>query len=245
MRAGGEKAQQILRDGAAGLNVSGDWVSYRAIRENNALYRVRIDGSDRALMTSDNCANLFVKDEWIYYSNTKEGNAPYKVRTRSGDRQALGEKGKLLFLEADCLRYASEDGKNLFRLNIWDGGEETLLKKQWFAAVRMVDGQPYYVTDQKGMVRMRMRSDGGGKEEVLRLTGGVYGYATLGDRLVLSLRADDEKAKVIVAYDLKTPKGPRQLADTSTEALCRGARGGLYYGIYRFDPADDAGNKVL
>jgi outer membrane protein assembly factor BamB len=249
MRAGGEEARRILQDGAASLNVNGDWIYYRAIREGNALYKVRTDGSEKTLLTGNNCANLFVKDEWIYYTNAGEGNALYKIRIEGDDNQALGEKGTLLFIEADYLYYASEDGKNLFRLNIWDGGKEALLKKQWFGAIRMIDGQLYYVADQKGMVLMRMRSDGGGKEEILRIDGKLYCYAISGDRLVLSLRAGAEKAEVIVSYDLNAPKNPRQAADISTEALCMDARGGLYFlnndGVYRLDPAGDTARKIL
>ncbi len=246
VRSGGGSMHRILPEAVGSLNVIGDWIFYRAVNENNAMYRVRTDGSEKTLVTGDSCASLYCKGEWIYYQNAGEDNAFYRINLDGSGREYLKNKGFMHFIQGDYLYYSTPDDNNLLRMNITTLRNETLLKKQWHASTRMMEGKLYTIIDMKGMVILRMNEDGSEKEDLLKVDGKAYCCAVQDGQLALSVRT--EEGERILNYPLDSLKDPQTLMTDSTDALCMDARGRLYAlnsdGLYLLDLKNNTAVKV-
>jgi len=48
--------------------------SYCNGKDDNKIYKIKPDGSDRKLLSETSAVNLIIKDDWIYYIDSTPGN---------------------------------------------------------------------------------------------------------------------------------------------------------------------------
>jgi hypothetical protein len=116
---------QISDDDSKYLNTAGEWIYYVNGSDNDCLYRICTDGTQRTKICDDACGSINVDDGWIYYSNASDGGKLYKIRTDGTQRERLGEnKCGRICTAGDWVYYEDEsDSGNLRRIHkdgTWD-----------------------------------------------------------------------------------------------------------------------------
>ena len=66
----------------------GDWIHYVNGLEDNKIYKIRIDGTQKQKVCDDHAGYLNVIDDWIYY--VKGFDKLYKIRTDGTGDQLIG-----------------------------------------------------------------------------------------------------------------------------------------------------------
>jgi fibronectin type 3 domain-containing protein len=66
----------------------GDWIYYYALREN-ALYKVKVDGTNKTKILNANILSMVVKDNFIYYINAGDNATIYRVGTDGSGCKSL------------------------------------------------------------------------------------------------------------------------------------------------------------
>jgi hypothetical protein len=60
--------------------ISDEWIYYSDLLDDNKLYKIKIDGTDKVKLRNSKSIFITVDDEWIYYSNYSHGGYIYKIR---------------------------------------------------------------------------------------------------------------------------------------------------------------------
>lgn len=97
----------------------GDTLFYADYADNNALYRIKKDGTDKTKISSDDVFSINVIGEWVYYIASNENNQVYKVKTNGNDRTQLTEDSAgYLYVQDDSVFYTNlNDNNGLYGIN--------------------------------------------------------------------------------------------------------------------------------
>jgi putative cell wall-binding protein len=82
----GTNYSTISDDIAEYINVSGDWVYYSNLSDNNKLYKIKIDGTGKTKINDDDAMYINIAGEWIYYATNLEDDT-VKVKIDGTERQ--------------------------------------------------------------------------------------------------------------------------------------------------------------
>ncbi len=190
----------------------GDWVYFSEYGENFALYKMRLDGSDRQLVCADGAASLNVVGDWIYFSNVGDNNRLYKVRTDGSLLTKLADdRCGSLCVSGDRIYYINaDDGDTIYRIGT-DGSERAPFFKQ--ASTLFIDGDWLYFSSPDEKNLMRIRLDGTDDQLLLgdvwnvhiRIQDGWLYYMTDSNGLTIMRMPPDasEKAEEVWRYDAK------------------------------------------
>lgn len=121
--------------------IKGEWIYYIE-SSSKKMYKVKVDGSEKHLITDRKVYQKIVEGEWIYYMDTQftddivNGNL-YKMRLNQENETLVSEGVGDILVKGDWIYYTDNcyDG-NLYRMKA-DGSEKKLLHKnvQWIEGV--------------------------------------------------------------------------------------------------------------
>ncbi|MEG1012016.1 MAG: DUF5050 domain-containing protein [Ruthenibacterium sp.] len=74
--------------------------------DENKLYKVHINGSQRQKLTDDACYSIGVVGNYVYYSSESEDDALYRIKTDGSERTLLsGDKTFYINVVGDWIYY--------------------------------------------------------------------------------------------------------------------------------------------
>ncbi len=71
------------------LNYSDGWLYYLNRDDNNKIYRVRTDNTQKTPINNESSLLINIVGDWIYYINSNEDDKCYRIRTDGSDRQMV------------------------------------------------------------------------------------------------------------------------------------------------------------
>ncbi len=245
----GGAGQKLSSDWAAHINIIGDWVYYVSQSDGGKVYRIRTDGSDRVELSEDTCSGLCVIGDYIFYINTHENNEIYRMKTDGSEREAFSKPASVIFSDGESLYFIGRDYHALVKAAL-DSGELKVLTDKAAYRAQIVDEWIYYITDNNGMVLMRLPIEGGKAEEVYRSSGKLSSFAISGAHLISSERMADKTESVYI-YNLSDMTLLHSLSDFSSDSICIASDGGVYFGnymdsdrFYRLDAVNGTAKKI-
>lgn len=78
----------VTDDTAEFINVSGDWIYYSNVSDENKLYKIKTDGTGKIKINDDDAMFINVMDDWIYYGISTSDDT-IKVKTDGTERQIV------------------------------------------------------------------------------------------------------------------------------------------------------------
>ena len=109
---------------SGGFAFQGEYLYYANYSDNNALYRIKKDGSDVQKITSDSVACINVIGEWVYYIADNDNRTIYKIKIDGNQRDQLTlDSASYLYVRDDSIYFTNQnDNNNLYGINT-DGGD--------------------------------------------------------------------------------------------------------------------------
>ena len=68
IRYDSSQSTRIVDDVVSKINVTGEQIYYIPAYDSHAIYKARLDGSERTKVIADTALDLFVEGKWIIYS---------------------------------------------------------------------------------------------------------------------------------------------------------------------------------
>lgn len=75
-------------DQAEFLNVAGDWIYYSNASDENKLYKIKTDGTNKTKISDETALFIQVAGDWVYYANNSSEQI-IKVKTDGSERQIM------------------------------------------------------------------------------------------------------------------------------------------------------------
>lgn len=205
----GNSVGNIINDGYfAG---QGEWIYYSNPLDNNKLYEVRIDGTNKTKMDDETSYYINVCGDWVYYSSE---SGLYKIKTDGTGKFKLSNDSALYVnVIEDWIYYAGsrfdENGKGIYKIRT-NGTEKTKLCGDGAEYVNVVGDWIYYTntdTAQNEYFNLyKIRTDGTQKTKLsndfcrnLNVVGDWIYYSNLNsdDKGLYKIRTDGtQKAKI-------------------------------------------------
>lgn len=119
-------------DNCYSLNVADGWIYYQNFNDDDTLYRIRTDGTDREQLLDCDTEYLNLRGEWIYYCLDEEdesaGTEIRRVRLDGSDDQrvAVGSCLRLNVLD-EWIYYVDDDNLDLYRVAPTGGDPERVV----------------------------------------------------------------------------------------------------------------------
>ena len=145
----------------------GDWIYY--YDRGYGLSKIKIDETNKTLITDDHIENINVIGDWIYYINGSDQGTIYKIRTDGTEKTKICNMDLVwdLIVVADWMYYSKYDS-NTFSYKLYkmktDGTEQTMFStNDSYDDFIVVDGWIYYSNgiDQEYLCSLyKMRVDG-------------------------------------------------------------------------------------
>lgn len=86
--------------------INGDYIYYSSDFDNDKLYRIKVDGTEKTRILNERAVYITVYGEWIYFSNYSYGGNIYKIRIDGTGRTKLNNTHSInLRIEGGMLHY--------------------------------------------------------------------------------------------------------------------------------------------
>lgn len=107
--------------------IDGSWIYYSSNCYNYNLYKIRINGEDRASLLNSSVVDLNLDKSWVYFSNYSFGGYLFKIRKDGLGLTKLNEDYSTNIIVKDKLiLYQSVDDKKYYQI-LKDGSEKQLV----------------------------------------------------------------------------------------------------------------------
>ena len=153
--------------GNGGISVeASDWLYFMNYADQNALYRIRADGSGEEKVSSDQGYSLNYLDDWIYFINGSDGNRIYKMNLDGSNKEAVHEDMASLVSVADEWIYYinesrpenTEEYEKIFRVRT-DGTQREKITEEKASRFYLYEDQIYYLGGEESKL-YRIGMDG-------------------------------------------------------------------------------------
>lgn len=140
-----------------------EWIYYRNSSDDDRLYKVKIDGSQKTKITDDRPRYINVVSDWLFYSNEADKNKLYRIKTDGTQRTKIDDDsvGNIL-VEGNTIYFSKSVGTDAFggiyQMNV-DGTSKIELADGIISCINVVDGWIYY-SDFSGGRIYKMKVDG-------------------------------------------------------------------------------------
>lgn len=164
---GADDARLISSDAAWFINVRGDWVYYSNRDDNNRLYRIRRNGSERSPLTDGPAWFVTVVEDRIYYISEQDDYNIYRINTDGTDRIRIGDDPAWhMNLDQQWIYYINqaEEGR-MYRISL-DGGSREELTAYPVGHI-LVDGDLVFHTNEDDGGRLYLGTTDGSDTEAL------------------------------------------------------------------------------
>ena len=113
----------------------GDWIYYRNHNDNNWLYKIKKDGTEKTIIIDDAPYNINVIGDWIYYTNEYYYENLYKIKTDGSERTPVSEdmtdfimaKGDWIYFTSVGTDIGGTDYQ-MRKIRVIDNNKESLLE---------------------------------------------------------------------------------------------------------------------
>ncbi|MDW7740284.1 MAG: DUF5050 domain-containing protein [Bacillota bacterium] len=154
----------ITSDSAWFINVLNDWIFYVNRDDQNHLYRIRTDGSDRSVVIADSVWFLNLVDGWLYYVNEDDAYNLYRIDTAGNNEQRLNTDYSWFLNVVDGWIYYinQSDRDTIYRISL-DGSDKEQVNDVFTSGITVTeDGWIYYINEADRSRLARVRVDGTG-----------------------------------------------------------------------------------
>jgi len=157
----GSGARIIGTDAAWFINVSGDFIFYSNRDDNNRLYRIKIDGSDRLALTDGGAWFVTLVDGWIYYVSEDDEYRIYKINIDGSGRIRISDDTAWFINVVDEWIYYINRSKEdtIYRIKT-DASENTQITDYTACCINVYDDWIYHSNENDGSKLYKIRPDG-------------------------------------------------------------------------------------
>lgn len=180
------------------VNVSEGWIYYVASsgESSNAIWKCRLDGSEKTLLSYDQSYWLFMDSKWLYFTlnnssdeSDENSNAIYRMDFNGENRQKIG-RGKDLCIEDGYIYYSNlDDEKKLYRMRA-DGSEKEKICEDSAGSINVSGEWIYYLNWNEDWHAYCIKNDGSGRKKLFERTS--YGFNIVGEWVYFCSREDPE-----------------------------------------------------
>lgn len=145
------------------------WIYYINSSDQNRLYRIRADGTNRAQMTSDGVYALSIQDDWIYFTSLQDEKL-YKVKIDGTERTKISDDecfaGKV---SGNWVYYVNDsDGGKLYKIGTDGTGKVKLSDDTPTVHIQVAGDWVYFISIADFNFNLyRIRIDGSGREVMI------------------------------------------------------------------------------
>ena len=168
----------LAEDKAAYLNLADGWIYYVNGSDNNRIYRIKTDGSDRTRLTDDAAGMLHLAGNRLFFQNRTEGGGLYSTALDgSGKRRITPDLAPSFMVYEGYVYYRNDsEGGALYRSSI-DGFEQLALTGAATSCVTVYDGHVYYINSGADGRIYRIPTAGGTATAVTSASAAEYTIA--------------------------------------------------------------------
>jgi len=106
----GSNVKKLNQEASKNLISDGEWVYYLNEEDNDTLYRIRSDGTQRVQITNDAIKCYNILNEWIYYSNHDDNDSLYRIKSDCTEKTKIIEgKTSHIYVYGDWIYYLNEE----------------------------------------------------------------------------------------------------------------------------------------
>ncbi|MTI48436.1 MAG: DUF5050 domain-containing protein [Firmicutes bacterium] len=170
MKIDGTEETKLNTDFSTDINVVGDSIYYINYSDNDRIYKIGTDGSQRALVHDESVFHMIVYEDWIYYY-TMNMDVLYKVRVDGTQKKIVIDKPVTSYnIKDDWIYYSTPKEEDKFQRDyIYKQkiGENSSVELGMGSVLSIVDDWIYYYYDQgEAMQLFRMKTDRTQNEQV-------------------------------------------------------------------------------
>lgn len=202
IRIDGTNLEKLNDNRSSNLSVINGWIYYlnhgldyrgedgTILFKDRGLYRMRIDGTEKQLITKDFATYVNVVDNYIYYSNYSDNDRLYRVSIDGTEIEKLNDERSIYINVIDgWVYYNNMEGEDaFFRIRI-DGSDRQVISGVRPAYINISNGWVYYANTFDYHKLYRCRIDG---SEVQKLSDEwAHMIWVFGDNLFYKSRYDD------------------------------------------------------
>jgi serine/threonine protein kinase len=142
----------------------GDWVYYMNWSDNEYLYKIQTDGTERTKLSSDPCSYINVVGDWIFYINGSDRDTVYKIRTNGKSRKKLNDDISFdISVAGDWIYYMNgSDNYTLYKMRT-DGTKKTKLNSDESEDANIIGDWIYYKNCSDNGYLYKIQTDGTGR----------------------------------------------------------------------------------
>lgn len=146
------------------INVYGDWIYYSNRDDNNRLYKLKTDGTNRTVLSDSGAWFVTYFDNWIYYIDEADDYKIYKVDPEGNNRIRITEDSAWFINVFDNWVYYvnPNDGNAIYRVRVDGRGREKVNDNPSCCINVYKDEWIYYINEADNSRIYRIRIDGTG-----------------------------------------------------------------------------------
>lgn len=133
-----------------------DWIYFRNHSDNDYLYKIKNDGTQKTKLIDDRASNINVAGDWIYYINYYYYDRMYKVKADGSERTEVNlDSTYFIMIKGDWIYYVSMgvdisgSDYQLRKMKLDGSGQANLVEinpnKTSFAYINITDDSIYFV----------------------------------------------------------------------------------------------------
>ncbi len=186
---GGGESRIISADAAWFINVVGNWIYYSNRDDNERIYKIKTDGSNRTALTDGAAWFVTVHDDKIYYIKEEDDYRIYIMNTDGNNNTRITEDSAwFISIEDDWVYYINYSQDNrIYRVKM-DGSENEAVSDYAACCVNVQDGWVYHVNEEDGSKFYKIRTDG---TEVTALTEDPAWFINVSDEWLYYVNQED------------------------------------------------------
>ena len=124
MRTDGSARTQVSDDACKYMAVCGEWIVYANMNENDSLYKVRLDGSERTLVVQSPVMYPYLYGDRIYFRQRDERSF-YSVAPDGSDMKQLAQYIEGYCIGDDWIYFITDDKGMVVEKMRLDGSDVT------------------------------------------------------------------------------------------------------------------------
>jgi len=168
MRLDGSVKQKLI-DKCNNMHIIDEWIYFSDIKNGRKLCKMRLDGSDKKVITDDRVGYLSLLGEWIYYNNIVDRNIIdiYKMRLDGNEKQKLinNSCGSFNIVGEWIYYHINNDRYSLYKVRLDGAGKQKLIDNQC-SYIKIVGEWIYYANSDDGYSLYRISINGTDKQKL-------------------------------------------------------------------------------
>ncbi len=163
----GNSAGNIANWGIAATQ--GDWVYFSNISQDNKLYRMRLDGTGKQLLSNDRALYINVVGDWIYYINQTDQSKMYKIRLDGSGKTKIDDQhsATVISVVGDWIYYITQSEQyKLFKIKTDGTGKMQLGTDFLVEEMYATEDWIFYTIQNQNLQIFKIRPDGSQRTKV-------------------------------------------------------------------------------